>query len=143
MNNPFLRRDIVGTLNITDGAVRSHYNPDGGMIYNDLPGPYFGRLFEGYLIVKPGSSYHTRLFILFVTQCPFNCIPHTVNQTSLKAQALLRGYFDGFVGDEFGFGGCDGFPSTTLGKFIYSPFPIIYVLDIGDDHELHETLDKG
>ena len=142
-DHPLLRLQIVLPGDVGNGTVCGDHDTDGGMLRNDLACADLRGLGHGDLIVKPGGGYHAGAVVLQGAHRAGNHIAYAVDEADGEGRPVVHGDLNGLLRDEFGLGGHDGAPGAALGQLIPGPLPAVHVVDIGDDHGLHEAFDKG
>ena len=112
------------------------------MLPDHLVGPDLSSFFKRKLFLIPGSGYHAWLPVLLIPQCSRHQITDTVHQPHTEPQRALHIQVDGFRRDELRLRRRDGFAIPALRHLIKDPFPLVPVFYVGDDHQIHKSLDK-
>ena len=143
LNCRVLCRYVCFPLQISKRAIRGYYNPDGGMILDNLTGTDLRRLGKRDLFFKPRSLHQTFSLIFYMTGSAIYHETHTVNQPHLGLNSLRRLYQSGFLGNELWLCSHDGLPCRALGQLIPCLIFPVLILHLRKHQLFHKTLDKG
>jgi hypothetical protein len=121
---------IIASGNVADAAVSHQYDANGGVISNDLPGSYFGRFFEGHLVIKHREFLPCGVLHLLHTQGSAHGITNTVNQSDFHDQTALGADFYASLGTNLGSVVVMVLPARS-GQFVFGSFSFINVFMLG------------
>ena len=133
---------IIASGKLTDTAVRSDHQSDGGVIPHDLIRADLRRLGKGNLLFRPGCFHHALRIFLHVSRRAVDHVAHTVNQPHRYFNIVVQSHLCRFIGNEFRLRCCDGLTARALRKFVLCPHSGMFILHIGKHHFIHKTLDE-
>ena len=94
-------------------------------------------------VLEPGGGDHARASVLQRAYGAGHHVTYTVDEPHRKGGPVLQRDFHSFLGDKFGFRSHDGAAGTALGQLVAGALSPVDVIDVRNDHGLHEAFDKG
>ena len=142
-NRRLFRSRIVPAVNVRNGAVRGHHQPDGAVFLHNLFGAKFGGVGHGDLMVEPRGGDHSWLPVLGGAGGTFHHVAHRVDHPDPQPGGAVGADLHRLLGYKFWFGSHDGLAAAALGQLVTGPFPAIRIFDAGNHQLLHDPLDEG
>ena len=138
----FLRRDVSGTGNVRNAAVRRHEDADGGMFPDDLFRSQLRRFFKGHGLIAPRRLDKAGRAVLFETARALYGKAYAVHQTDGRLSALPNGDLRSLRRNEFRLRRHHRAPRRGLRQFVRHHRPR-RIFGGGNDKLFHEPFDKG
>ena len=134
---------VVFPRQVGHAAVGGDNDAHGCMLTDNAPCAGLGRQVKGHLVVKPGAFHQAGGVLFLMAEGTVHHVAHAVDKPCPEAAAAGKLDIDCLLRDELRLGGHDGAACGALGQFIVGAGTLGFVLDMRQQKQLGEALDKG